>query len=61
MRRFGCKPGQHNSNFHGEGSDGKGNQILRTDPLSEKSGVGSLAQAREGDRVSRADKEICIG
>jgi hypothetical protein len=39
---------------------GKGNRVLHPEPLSEKSGVGSPAKAREGNRVLHASKEVGI-
>jgi hypothetical protein len=63
MRQSGCKPGQGNADSESEGSKlnhGKGNRVLHPDPLSEKSGVGSAAKAREGNRVLLASKEISL-
>jgi hypothetical protein len=39
---------------------GKGNRVLHPEPLSEKSGVGSPAKAREGNRVLHTSKEVGI-
>jgi hypothetical protein len=39
---------------------GKGNRVLHPEPLSEKSGVGSPAKAREGNRVLHTNKEVGI-
>jgi hypothetical protein len=39
---------------------GKDNRVLHPQPLSEKSGVGSPAKAREGNRVLHTSKEVGI-
>jgi hypothetical protein len=39
---------------------GKGNRVLHPEPLSEKSGMGSPAKAREGNRVLHTSKEVGI-
>lgn len=39
---------------------GKGNRILYPEPLSGKSGVGSLGKAWEGNRVQHTSKEVGI-
>jgi hypothetical protein len=39
---------------------GKGNRVLHPEPLSDKSGVGSPAKAREGNRVLHTSKEVGI-
>ena len=39
---------------------GKGNRVLHPEPFSEKSGVGSPAKAREGNRVLHISKEVGI-
>src|SRR4029077_3048429 len=63
MRQPGCKPGRRSADFRMEGSkptNGKGNRVLHPEPLSEKSGVGSPAKAREGNRVLHTSKEVGI-
>ncbi len=63
MRQPGCKPGRRSADFRMEGSKpthGKGNRVSHPKPLSEKSGVGSPAKAREGNRVLHTSKEVGI-
>src|SRR6266851_10459582 len=63
MRQPGCKPGRRSADFRMEGSKpthGKGNRVLHPEPLSEKSGVGSPAKAREGNRVLHTSEEVGI-
>jgi len=55
MRQFGCKPGAQRQE-----SDGEANQVLYPESFSQKRGVGSSAKTREGDRVLRASKEVCL-